>query len=83
MPCGGIRPNSTVRRATLNRIQLVETRKSVGVDQRALAEALGMLPQRLSDIECGHSPVPEGFGPLVRNALQDISRNRLKVLGSR
>lgn len=69
-------------RSDLKTLQIVEARKSVGVDQRSLAEALEMPAQRLSDIECGHVPIPENFGRRVRESLQEILHRRLNAVSA-
>ena len=58
-------------------LEIVEVRRSVGVGQRELALALGLSPQRLSDLERGYSPIPEEFKPRMRKALSSILKNRL------
>lgn len=61
-------------------IGIVEARRRAGVGQRELALALGTSPQRLSDIERGYTPVPDGFTARVRGALVGILRGRLDAL---
>ena len=58
-------------------------RRAVGIDQRELAMALGMQPQRLSDIERGYTPAPKGFQRKVRTALKSILEKRLSAVGRR
>ena len=58
-------------------LEIVEARRTAGVDQRELALALGISPQRLSDIERGYSPIPEEFKPRVSTALKGILKSRL------
>ena len=67
----------------MERQRVVEARRLAGVGQRDLAEFLGMSPQRLSDIERGHLPVPEGFDERVTSALEQILRDRLAALAGR
>ena len=58
-------------------------RRKVEVGQRDLAKKLGIAPQRLSDIERGYLPVPDGMERSVRSALRSILRERLAKVGGR
>ena len=69
-------------RSDLKTLQIVEARKTVGIDQRSLAEALEMPAQRLSDLECGHVPIPENFGTKVREALHEILQRRMNAVSA-
>ena len=58
-------------------------RRAVGIDQRELAIALGMQPQRLSDIERGYTAAPKGFQKKERTALKVILEKRLSAVVGR
>ena len=62
-------------------IELVLARRNAGVDQRELAIALGLSPQKLSDIERGYFPIPDGFEQRVHGALGSILEGRLAAVG--
>ena len=62
---------------------VAQTRRLAGVGQRQLAEALGISPQRLSDIEREYLPSPEGFNERVTSALERILRDRLAAVAGR
>ena len=52
-------------------------RKKTGVGQREQVEAVGLSPQRLSDIERGNVTPPAGFERDVADAVELILRDRL------
>ena len=60
-----------------------QARRVAGVGQRELAEALGLAPQRLSDLENGYSVPPTGWDRTVREALEGILRGRLRAIRRR
>ena len=68
-------------RDAVNPFQIVEARRSSGVGQRDLARVLGLAPQRLSELERGHVPVPQDFEVRVRSALVVILQSRLAAVG--
>ncbi len=61
-------------------LEIVEARRTAGVAQRDLARALGLPPQRLSDIERGYIPMPNCFDKRVHEALKHVLNERLKMV---
>lgn len=80
---GGYQIQHTREVQLMKALEVVEIRREAGVDQRVLAGALDMLPQRLSDIERGYLTVPKGFEARVCDALRSILQERLETVGSR
>lgn len=64
-------------------IRIIAIRRRAGLRQRDVAEALGLAPERLSEMECGHRPIPSEFERKVHDAVSSILRNRLAAVGRR
>ena len=62
-------------------IDIVGLRRKADVGQRDLAMLLDIAPQRLSDLERGYAPIPQGFEQQVRQALQEILQQRMNAVG--
>lgn len=65
---------------SIQALKIVEIRRIAGVDQRQLAEALGLAPQRLSGIERGYLSSSPDFEVRVRKAIASILRRRLTAV---
>ena len=73
---------TTDRGDSLKPVELTEIRRKAHVGQRDLATALGIPPQRLSDMERGYMSIPCGFDKRVRVTLERILHERLAMVRS-
>ena len=64
-------------------LDILDLRRKADVGQRDLAMSLDIAPQRLSDMERGYAPIPQGFEERVREALQQILQLRMNAVGTR